>query len=141
MIGLGVSASNKKILYLSYCHVGKTHDYRMLKEEFPPEEDWFKNFSVRLDSGYQGFGKDYKCQQAYLPTKTSKKHPLTDEQKRYNTELARQRIGIEPLRRADSIGRIKRYRIASDRLRMHDFEKYDDILEVCAGLWNFYIIG
>lgn len=136
MIGLGISSSNKKILYLSYCYVGKTHDYRILKEEFSPQEDWFKNFNVRLDSGYQGFAKDYKCRQAYLPTKTSKKHPLTDEQKLSNTELARQRVGIE-----HSIGRIKRYRITSDRLRMHDFGKYDDILEVCAGLWNFYIIG
>jgi hypothetical protein len=27
----------------------------------------------------------------------------------------------------------------SDRLRMRDFEKYDDTLEVCAGLWNFYL--
>ncbi len=27
------SESDKKILYLSYCYVGKTHDYRMLKED------------------------------------------------------------------------------------------------------------
>jgi hypothetical protein len=26
----------------------------------------------------------------------------------------------------------------SDRLRMHDLMKYDDALEVCADLWNFY---
>lgn len=108
----------------------------MLKEEFSPQNDWFKNFNVRLDSGYQGFAKDYKCRHAYLPTKAGKKHLLTDEQKLSNRQLASQRIGIE-----HSIGRIKRYRIASDRLRMHDFEKYDDILEVCAGLWNVYLIG
>lgn len=124
------------ILYLSYCYAGKTHDYKMLKEEFPPEKDWFKNFNVRLDSGYQGFAKDYRCQQAYLPIKARKKHPLTDEQRLSNRELARQRIGIE-----HSIGRLKRYRIATDRLRMHDFEKYDDTLEVCAGLWNFYTMN
>lgn len=133
MIGMRNSKSDKKILYLSYCYVGKTHDYRMLKEEFPPHQNWFENFDVRLDSGYQGFAKDYKCRQSYLPVKGRKKCPLTDEQKLSNRGLASQRIGIE-----HSIGRIKRYRIASDRLRMRDFEKYDDALEVCAGLWNFY---
>jgi len=24
-----------------------------------------------------------------------------------------------------------------DRLRLHDLNLYDDVLEVCAGLWNF----
>lgn len=105
----------------------------MLKEEFPPTEDWFENFDVRLDSGYQGFCKDYKCRNAYLPTKARKKKPLDEEQKQSNKELSSQRIVIE-----HCIGRLKRYRIMSDRLRMRDFTKYDDILEVCAGLWNFY---
>lgn len=108
----------------------------MLKEEFCCDRDWFENFDVRLDSGYQGFAKDYKCHHVYLPTKASKKSPLTKEQKLSNRELASQRIGIE-----HCIGRMKRYRILSDRLRMHDFERYDDVLEVCAGLWNFYLIN
>ncbi|WP_373511369.1 transposase family protein [Persicitalea sp.] len=94
-----------------------------------------------MDSGYQGFAKDYKCRQVYLPVKAHKKHPLTEEQKLSNRELASQRIGVEPLRRTDSIGRTKRYRIASDRLRMRDFVRYDDTLEVCAGLWNFYAMS
>lgn len=134
--GISNGENSKKILYLSYCYVGKTHDYRMLKEEFPPAEGWFKNFEVRLDLGYLGFAKDYECRQAYLPTKAYKKRPLTDEQKLTNREYSRQRIGIE-----HSIGRMKRYRILSDRLRMHDFVTYDDVLEICAGLWNFYLIN
>jgi hypothetical protein len=36
-----------------------------------------------------------------------------------------------------SIGGMKRYRILSERLRMHDYEEYDLIIGVCAGLWNF----
>lgn len=106
----------------------------MLKEEFPPNKDWFKNFKIRVDLGYQGFAKDYACKEVYLPKKAYKKRPLTEGQKLSNQELARQRIDIE-----HSIGRVKRYRILSDRLRMHDFDTYDDILEVCAGLSNFYI--
>ncbi|NJL12634.1 MAG: hypothetical protein HC913_06320 [Microscillaceae bacterium] len=35
---------------------------------------------------------------------------------------------------------MKRYRILSDRLRMHDEGLYNTILEVCAGLWNFNVI-
>jgi hypothetical protein len=38
-----------------------------------------------------------------------------------------------------SIGGMKRYRILSDRLRNHLIDFYDDVLEVCAGLWNFYL--
>jgi hypothetical protein len=38
-----------------------------------------------------------------------------------------------------SIGGMKRYRILSDRLRNHLIDLYDDILGVCAGLWNFYL--
>lgn len=108
----------------------------MLKEDFPPGKGWFKKFIVRVDSGYTGIGKDYDIGQLFLPAKRYSKRPLTDEQKLVNRKMSRQRVVIEHV-----IGRIKRYRILSDRLRMHDFERYDDILEVCAGLWNFYLIS
>ena len=48
--------------------------------------------------------------------------------------MASERINVE-----HSIGGIKRYRILSDRLRIHLIDLYDDILSVCAGLWNFYL--
>lgn len=113
---------------------GKTHDYRMLKEEFPPSTNWFKNFSIRLDLGHLGFEKDYVCKSVYLPAKAKKTVPLTTIQKASNRELSSQRIGIE-----HSISGLKRYRIWSDRLRVHDIEGHDSTLEVCAGLWNFYL--
>lgn len=106
----------------------------MLKEEFPPALEWFKNFKVRLDLGYLGFDKDYACAEVYLPAKAKKTAPLTAIQKLSNRSLANQRIGIE-----HSIGGLKRYRILSDRLRVHDIEGHDSTLEVCAGLWNFYL--
>ena len=34
---------------------------------------------------------------------------------------------------------ITRYRILSDRLRIHDTDLYDNILAVCARLWNLYL--
>jgi hypothetical protein len=106
----------------------------MLKSEFPPSLDWFKNFSIRVDLGYLGFGKDYAYKQVFLPNKARKNTPLTPQQKQSNQELASKRIAIE-----HTIGGLKRYRILSDRLRVHDIEGHDSTLEVCAGLWNFYI--
>jgi hypothetical protein len=28
----------------------------------------------------------------------------------------------------------------SDRLRMKNYDLYDDILEICAGLWNYAFV-
>lgn len=108
----------------------------MLKEEFPLELDWFKKNNVHIDLGYLGFDKLYACKKAFLPEKATKKHTLTLEQKQDNQQMARQRVGIE-----HSIGGMKRYRILSHRLRVHDREGHDSTLEVCAGLWDYYLIA
>lgn len=129
-----ISTKDKKIRYLSTVYVGKAHDYSILKEEFPPHQPWFENLEVRLDLGYQGFEKDYKCKKLHIPHKKSKKADLTETQKAENKAVSSERIKVE-----HSIGGMKRYRILSERLRVHDFDLYDDILSVCAGLWNFYL--
>ena len=106
----------------------------MLKKEFPPNQPWFKNFNVKVDLGYLGIVKEYECQNISIPYKKSKNEPLTDEQKSVNKKFASERIFIE-----NSISGLKRFRILSDRLRIHDIDLYDNILGVCAGLWNFYL--
>jgi hypothetical protein len=107
----------------------------MLSEEFPPEQDWFKNFRIRVDLGFLGMERDYVCKELLLPNKKKKKQELSKEQKDENRLLASERIYVE-----HAIGGMKRYRILSDRLRVHDVELYNVILGVCAGLWNFYLI-
>ena len=129
---MNICNPGKHILYLSNCWVGKTHDYGMFKEEFPPGQNWFTNLNVRVDLGFVGFDKDYECKKLYLPHKKPKKQELTAEQKADNKILASERIVVE-----HSIGGLKRYRILSDRLRMHDFDLYNQVLGICAGLWNF----
>jgi DDE superfamily endonuclease len=124
----------RKVLYVSYCWIGKTHDYRMFKQEFPPDQGWFKNFRVRVDLGFLGIEKDYVCQELHVPHKKKKKQELDAAQKLENKLCASERITVE-----HAIGGMKRYRILSDRLRVHDVELYNDILGVCAGLWNFYL--
>jgi DDE superfamily endonuclease len=105
-----------------------------LKEEFPPEQDWFAKFTMRLDSGYQGFLTDYKYKKAYLPHKKKKDKELTDEQKAENKAGASERIIVE-----HSIGGLKRFRVLSERARIRDWELFDQIIGVCAGLWNYML--
>lgn len=119
---------------MSYCWVGCTHDFTMLKKEFPPKYKWFKKFNVRLDLGYQGFEKDYPCKELYLPKKKPKGGYLSEDEKASNKLKAKNRIAVE-----HSLSGLKRYRVLSNRLRIKDFGHYNDILEVCAGLWNFYL--
>ena len=132
MKALTLSLPTRRILYLSLCWVGKTHDYKMFQHEFPPEQSWFSNFKVRLDLGFVGFDKDYHCQELFIPHKKPPKQELTSEQKAENSVLAKERIVVE-----HSIAGLKRYRILSDRLRLHDLDLYNQILGLCAGLWNF----
>jgi len=87
-----------------------------------------------MDLGFYGFQNLYKCRKLKMPHKKPIKKELTKEQKSENTELSSERVIVE-----HSIGGLKRYRILSDRLRMKNYELYDSILEICAGLWNFTI--
>jgi len=129
-----ISTKSKFISYISYCREGSLHDYRLLKENFPTQVDWFKKFSLRVDLAYLGISKDYSCKSVYVAHKKTKTKPLTQTQKSENKLMASERIYIE-----HSIGGMKRYRMLSDRLRIHLIDLYDDMLGVCAGLWNFYL--
>ena len=132
-----MSLPNKLIVFLGRTFSGHNHDYNMLKQEFPPELDWFADIHVGGDLGYQGIQADYSGDQIDIPTKKprkSKKHPnpqLSAEQKAANTVLSQVRIFIE-----HAIGGMKRYNILVHvfRNRKADFE--DDAIGVCAGLWN-----
>jgi transposase len=62
------------------------------------------------DAGYQGLSELHAHSQT--PSKKTKRHPLTQEQKANNRALARQRILIENI-----IRRLKIFRILSERYR------------------------
>jgi len=129
-----ISIASTYIKYLSPSTNGKIHDFNLLKKMFDPSINWFEKFNVKLDSGYTGFGKIYTCKAFELPYKKSKNTPLSDDKKQFNKELSSKRVVVE-----HCIGRMKRYHVLSNRLRMHDIDLYDKILGVCAGLWNFYL--
>jgi DDE superfamily endonuclease len=93
---------------------------------------------LRLDSGFQGFLKDYVCQNALLPIKKKRKaegveNDLSPSEKEYNKGIARERIVVE-----NSIAGMKRYNLIANRLRIKvDSDYRNDAILVAAGLWNF----
>src|SRR5262249_28101314 len=107
-----MSLPNKFIIFLGRTFSGHNHDYSMLKQELPPDLDWFIDINVLVDLGYLGIQSDYCGDQIAVPTKKprkSHKNPnpqLSDEQKAANTALSRMRIFIE-----HAIGGMKRYNI------------------------------
>jgi hypothetical protein len=131
---------DKLIIFLGRTFSGHNHDSLMLKQEFPPELDWFAGLNVRVDLGYLGIKSDYRGEQIAIPTRKprkSQKNPnpqLSDEQKAANTALSRIRIFIE-----HAIGGMKRYNILvhTFRNRIEHFE--DDVIGICAGLWHLVL--
>jgi hypothetical protein len=131
---------DKVLIFLGRTFSGHHHDYSMLKQELPPELDWFADSNVRVDLGYLGIQSDYHGDRIDIPTKKPRKRqknpnpPLNDEQKAAHTALRRVRIFIE-----HAMGGMKRYNILvhTFRNRLEHFE--DDVIGVCAGLWNLVL--
>ena len=113
----------------------------MFKSEFPNESAWFEHLTVLVDLGYQGICKDYKGKNLLIPIKKprkSKNNPnpsLTDEQKQYNKELRKNRILVE-----NAIGGMKRFNILVHAFRNRKSNFLDDVIVLCAGLWNLNVI-
>ena len=132
-----ISDINKMILFIGYTVMGGIHDYRLLKNEFPPDMDWFSMFRVWVDLGYIGIQKDYNHCEILIPHKKprkSKANPapsLTDEQKAENREMSSLRVIVE-----HAIGGMKRFSILTEKFRNRKEMFVDDVAALCAGLWN-----
>ena len=64
-----MSLLDKVIVFLGRTFSGHNHDYTMLKQELPPELDWFTDINVRVDLGYLGIHADYRGDQIEIPVK------------------------------------------------------------------------
>src|SRR5215467_1619630 len=60
---------DKFLVFLGRTLSGHNHDDLMLKQEFPPELDWFTDINVRVDLGSLGIQSDYKEDQIDIPTR------------------------------------------------------------------------
>jgi hypothetical protein len=132
---------DKIVLFLGGTFPGHKHDHTMLKEEFPPDIAWFEDLGVLADSGYQGIRKDYQGDNMVIPYKKprkSKANPnpeLTEAQKDRNRALGKMGIFVE-----NAIGRIKSYNILNHVFRNRKADFDDDIIVICAALWNLTIL-
>lgn len=112
----------------------------MLKAEFAPDQPWFETLRVFLDLGYQGIQTDFVGERIEIPHKKPRKSQhnpnpqLTPEQKVANQAVSRQRIFVE-----HAIGGLKRFNILVHDFRNHREQMDDDVIALCAALWNFLL--
>jgi len=135
-----ITDNRKLILFLGFTVAGSTHDYSLFKSEFCPDEDWFKQFKIWLDLGYQGFKKLYKTMETWIPIKkprSSEKNPkpeLTPEQKSYNKDVSSKRIIVE-----HPFGGMKIFKVLTDTFRGRRDGFVDKVAIIAAGIWNLKI--
>jgi hypothetical protein len=105
---------------------GSQHDFKLFKASrvhFHPETESLQ------DKGYQGIQKLHA--NSRLPVKKPKGGSLSQDQKKSNRELARERIGIEHINR-----RFKIFRILAERYRNRR-RRYGLRCNLIAALYNY----
>lgn len=114
-----------KIISVSKSYGGRTHDFKIRKNEKPLPN----NTTKLVDSGYQGLHKLQR--NILLPFKRKRKNiPLTQEQKQHNKSLSSKRIKVE-----NKIREIKIFRIIKDTYRNFQ-KKYNMRFNIIAGIVN-----
>ncbi len=86
---------------------GRTHDFKLFKHS---RTHVHPQIMVLADLGYLGLERLHA--HSFMPTKATKHHPLTYEEKHANRTLAHLRLHIEHV-----IGRLKVWRILAERYR------------------------
>ncbi len=120
-----VNLKDGEIICLAFAN-GKKHDFQLFKGSrvHVPTETL-----LEADTGYQGLAKQHA--NSVLPKKRSKKHPLTEQERRENREISRKRIFVE-----HAICFVKRFRILSERYRNRR-KRFALRFSLIAGLCNF----
>ena len=120
-----VAKKSKRIICTAH-DTGKTHDFNVLKKSKLPLR---KGIKKKLDSGYQGAAHLHANSE--LPKKSSTYRPLTEADKAYNRKLAGERVMVEHV-----IGRIKVFKIMSDRYRNRRLKHTVRVKLICA-IYNY----
>jgi transposase len=101
-----VNTKTEEILATDFCK-GSKHDFKLFKDS---RSSMSPTTCTLADTGYQGMAQIHEnCR---TPTKKTKLHPLTKEQKASNRALSHERIRVENI-----ICRLKVFRILSERYR------------------------
>jgi DDE superfamily endonuclease len=93
---------------------------------------WTKKRCGITDSGYNGIKKSQE--NTRLPKKSSKKKPLTLEEKKQNREISSERVVNENV-----IGSLKRFKIISDRYRNRR-KRFGLRFNLIAGIHNLELV-
>lgn len=115
-----------RIVFLSMTYEGSVHDKKICDEEGFEYPD---GATIYQDSGFQGHSPENVT--VMMPVKSSKKNPLTKEQKESNRLLSRVRVKVE-----HAISGIKRSRIVKDTFRNWRYGLEDEVMEIACGLHN-----
>jgi len=122
-----VDKKTKRVICTAFSN-GKKHDFKLFKES---KVRWTKERCGLTDSGYTGIKKLQK--NSRLPKKSSKKKPLTREEKRQNQEISRDRVVNENV-----IGSLKIFKIINDRYRNRR-KRFGLRFNLIAGIHNHEI--
>lgn len=120
-----VMEESGRIISISRSNGGRTHDFKIRKQEKPLPNNTIKY----VDSGYQGLQKMQSS--VVLPFKRKRKaNPLTYEQRSHNRKLASFRIKVE-----HKIREIKIFKIMAEKYRNFQ-QKHNMRFNIIAGLVN-----
>lgn len=108
---------------------GSVHDFKLFKETYIGISNKIK---ILGDSGYQGITKIHTNSET--PTKASKLHSLTEEEKSNNRRISKERIFIEHIN-----SHIKRFKIMSNRYR-NKRKKHGLRMSLICGIYNYELI-
>jgi transposase len=105
---------------------GRTHDFKLFKHS---RTHVHPDTVVLADLGYLGLERLHA--HSFVPTKATKHHPLSYEEKLSNRVLARLRLTIERV-----IGKLKVFRILAERYRGRR-KRFGLRFNLIAGVHNF----
>ena len=115
---------SKKIICLEFCN-GKKHDFRLYKES---KTHVLPQAALIADSGYTWIKKIHG--NSIVPKKSSKKKPLTKEERQMNKKISSLRVPNEHV-----IGRIKVFRVIGSRYR-NKRRRFGLRFNLIAGIYN-----
>jgi hypothetical protein len=113
------------IICTNFCN-GKKHDFKLFRDS---KVRWVQNIQGIVDSGYTGIKKLQGT--SLLPKKRSRGQLLTKEEKRANRNISSERVLNENV-----IGRLKRFKILSDKYRNRR-KRFGLRFNLIAGIYNW----
>ena len=122
-----VDKKSSLIICTNICN-GKQHDFKLFKDS---RVRWVRNIQGIVDSGYTGIKKLQSS--SLLPKKRSRGKLLSKDEKRANRTISSERVLNEHV-----IGRLKRFKILTDKYRNRR-KRFGLRFNLIAGIHNWEV--